>query len=84
MSETDDVSLELNSQEIALLAERADVDKLKVTRTPGGTVVTLPATYADELRDLFADELIRQELDEQYRPTAKGRILESLIDKMHF
>ena len=84
MSPTDDVCLKLSSQEIDLLAARADVSKLKVTTTLGGTVVTMPAAYADELRDLFADELVRKELDERYRPTARGKILESLIDKMHF
>ena len=38
--------------------------------------------YAEDLRELCTDRFDEIGLDENYEPTAKGRVFESLIDKL--
>jgi hypothetical protein len=37
---------------------------------------------ADEIRDLYSEQLLLVGLDENYNPNIEGIILESLIDKL--
>ena len=45
-------------------------------------VLEITDETADEYRNLLQDELEIRGLDEKYEPTVRGRILESLIDKL--
>lgn len=45
-------------------------------------VLELTEEAADEYRNLVQDELEVRGMDERYEPTARGKILESLIDKL--
>ncbi len=44
--------------------------------------VTLTDCEADDLRETCADQLPIEGFDKNYEPNEKGRILESLIDKL--
>jgi hypothetical protein len=41
-----------------------------------------PAT-AEEFREAFTEQLAKVGFDEEYEPTAEGRLLEGLIDRFH-
>ncbi|MBW4491379.1 MAG: hypothetical protein KME12_26825 [Trichocoleus desertorum ATA4-8-CV12] len=44
-------------------------------------VVSISEEDADEIRDLFSEQLQIVGFDESYSPTVEGRMLETLIDK---
>ena len=63
---------------------QADVaESLKRNSGPEGLGLSfdIPEDRADELRDLLGEELQRDGFDLDYRTTAKGKLLEQLIDK---
>lgn len=45
-------------------------------------VLEITDETADEYRNLLQDEFEVRGMDERYEPTERGRILESLIDKL--
>ena len=46
-----------------------------------GYLLIITEEQADELRDLFGEQLQIAGFDKDYRPTYEGELLESLIDK---
>lgn len=49
--------------------------------TSADYILEVSEDEADELRDLFGEQLQIEGFDQDYKPTKAGRILESLIDK---
>lgn len=42
----------------------------------------LPSEHVDQLRDLCGERLQAAGFDSSYQPTAEGRLLETLVDKL--
>jgi hypothetical protein len=59
------------------------VDTSQVIRDAKGARIELSEREADDLRERVVDQLTVSGFDQDYEPTADGRILEDLIDKLH-
>jgi len=65
------------------------LSQLPLGKNLRSTLVALPfggyidAEAADQIREMCIDTLDVIAFDENYLPTPEGRILESLIDKLH-
>ena len=68
----------------ALLTHFALPDELRgdLRQSSLSNVVPIGADEADELREQAEELLLAEGFDQHYRPTAFGKILESLIDKL--
>ena len=52
-------------------------------RSATAAVLELSPTTAEKFREAFTEHLAKVGFGEAYEPTAKGRLLESLIDRFH-
>lgn len=80
------LTVSLDARELVYLKNTAFLpqalaQRLEIAPTRGKSCLTVTREVAEQYRDAFTERLARAGFDADYKPTAEGRILETLIDK---